>query len=134
MPLLLIFLILLVLPTELFSQDSLAGRWAFEEDNTTVEFYQKNDAFFGKLVASDNPNAPIGTDVFREFVLKNGKWKGKIYSIKRNKVLNAKLTQFEEEMKVTASFGFLRKTLVWKRVEPLPPVEEEEAITEDPND
>ena len=62
-------LVLMVCSTFLHvnAQDSLEGYWATGEDNTIVQTYEKDGAWYGKMVSSDNPNTKLGTDILREF-------------------------------------------------------------------
>ena len=57
------------------------GIWLTGNDGSKIETYQKDGLWFGKLVASDNENAPLGTEVLRNFSLKDGVWQGEVLSL-----------------------------------------------------
>ena len=82
-----------------------------------IETYQKEGSWFGKVIASDNPKAKIGTDILRGFTQKNGEWKGKIFAAKRGKIMDAVIQPAKDLLNITVSAGFISKTLEWKRAE-----------------
>lgn len=101
----------------LSAQDSLEGIWLAGEDNTKIETYQKDGAWFGKIVSSDNPNAKIGTNILRDFKKDRDEWKGKIFAAKRGKILDAIIEPTKNILTITVSAGFFSKDLEWKRIE-----------------
>ena len=99
-----------------YSQDVLKGVWNTGEDNTLIEVYKKDEAYFGKIVSSDNSKATIGLDVMRNFILTENKWIGKIYSLKKKKEFDAELIDNGDLLKIAVSAGFFTKKLEWKIV------------------
>ena len=93
------------------------GIWLTGNDGSKIETYQKDGLWFGKLVASDNENAPLGTEVLRNFSLKDGVWQGEVYSIKRDQLANATIAPSDEALTIEISIAFFSKTLTWKKEE-----------------
>jgi len=101
--------------TTLIAQDFPKGIWLTGEENTKIETYEKDGAWFGKIVSSDNPKAKIGKDILRDFKAEDGEWKGKLFAAKRGKILDAIIDPNKEELKITVSAGFFTKELAWKK-------------------
>lgn len=97
------------------AQESIEGQWNTGEDNTIVETYQKDGAWFGKIISSDNPKAKIGTEILREFQFKNDAWRGKIFAARRGKIMDAVIDPTKDILEITVSAGLIRKTLEWSR-------------------
>ena len=106
---------LLFLTTSVYAQDMNEGIWLTGEDGTKVETYLKNGEWFGKLISSDNLKAPIGTDILRHIVLVNGEWKGQIYAIKRDKLVDATFEPADETIVIKISKGLFSKKLEWNK-------------------
>jgi hypothetical protein len=90
---LLVFTFLLLLSVSLSAKElseqqpsgtMLAAIWLTSTEGDKIETYQKDGKWFGKLVASNSKDAPLGTTVLRNFVLIDGQWCGQVYSIKRD--------------------------------------------------
>ena len=103
--------------TSLSAQDFPKGIWLTGEENTKIETYQKEGAWFGKIVSSDNPKAKIGKDILQEFKLKDGQWQGKLFAAKRGKILDAIIEPTQEVLNIKVSAGFFSKELAWKKEE-----------------
>ena len=101
--------------SSLSAQESLKGIWLTGEENTKIETYEKDGAWYGKIISSDNPKAKIGTDILRGFKQENGEWKGQIFAAKRNKIVDAIIQPAKEVLAITVSTGFFSKVLEWKR-------------------
>ena len=112
-----IILFALFVVSGLSAQDFPEGIWLTGEENTKIETYEKAGAWYGKIVASDNPKAKIGNDILRGFRQEDGKWKGKLFAAKRGKILDAVIEPIEDDLNITVSAGFFSKTLVWKKAE-----------------
>lgn len=110
-------LIYTLVSCSLYGQEFVAGNWNTNEDNTVIETYVKDDLWYGKIVSSDHPDAKIGKDIMQGFQKKDGKWKGKIFAAKKNKLLNAEVVPFEDQLKITISAGLFKKKLTWERVD-----------------
>ena len=103
--------------SSLAAQDFPKGIWLTGEENTKIETYEKEGAWYGKIVASDNLKAKIGKDILRDFKEEDGHWKGKLFAAKRGKIVDAVIEPNEEVLTITVSAGFFTKTLEWKREE-----------------
>lgn len=97
------------------SQQSLTGTWNTGQENTIIEITEINKVYSGKIISSDNDNAKIGNQLLKEVKLTGGKWKGKMYSPKKNKWFDAVLEEKDEQLQVTVKAGIMSKTLEWKR-------------------
>ena len=111
-----ILIISLLFAVSISAQDTLQGRWLTGEENTIVETYQKEGKWQGKIVASDNPNAKIGTHILQDFEKKEGLWIGKIFAIKRGKLLDATIKPEDDALQISVSAGFITKELKWEKV------------------
>lgn len=109
------FFIAFFLIASLSAQKTLEGTWQTGEDNTVVKTYQKDGAWYGKIISSDNPKAKMGTDILKGFKQENGAWEGKIFAIKRGKIMDAIIKPAKDVLEITVSAGFFSKTLEWKR-------------------
>jgi len=94
-------------------QEMTANTWLTGEQNTRVQTYQKDGKWYGKLVSSDNPKAPIGKDVLMGFVKVEGAWQGKVFALKRNEVLNGMITPHDHKLLIEVSVGFFSKVVQW---------------------
>lgn len=101
----------------LAAQDFQKGIWLTGEENTKIETYQKEGAWYGKIHSSDNPKAKIGKDILQGFKQEDGQWKGKLFAAKRGKLLDAVIEPTKEALNITVSAGFFTKELEWKRTE-----------------
>lgn len=100
----------------LSAQELQGGKWETGKDNTLIETYQKEGAWFGKVITSDNPKAKIGNDVIRDVRHKDGKWKGKFYVAKRDRLVDAVLEPGNDQLSIEISAMGRSRTLVWKKV------------------
>jgi len=89
------------------------GVWLTGTDGSKIATYQKDGQWFGKLVASDNKDAPIGIDVLRNFTLKEGEWQGEVYSVKRDQLADATIEPGNDKLVIEVSIAFFSKTLEW---------------------
>ena len=112
-----VILFALFMVSELSAQDFPKGIWLTGEENTKIETYEKEGAWYGKIVSSDNPKAKIGNDILRGFKQEDGKWKGKLFAAKRGKILDAVIEPTEDDLNIMVSAGFFSKTLAWKKAE-----------------
>jgi len=102
----------------LCADSAIDGVWQTGEDNSTVETFERDGEVFGKLVSSDNPKAKIGTEILRNFTETNGVWKGTLYAVKRDKLLNATIVPSANSLKINVSAGLMSQKLSWDRVQP----------------
>ncbi len=99
----------------LSAQDFQKGIWLTNKGNTKIETYQKEGAWYGKVIASENPKAQIGTNILRGFKKVDGQWKGQLFVARRGRLVDAVIEPTEDELSITISAGFSSRTLVWKR-------------------
>ena len=98
-----------------FAQNSIEGSWNTGKHNTVVETYLKDGAYFGKVKSSEKPKAKIGIDILRDLQLIEGKWKGKLYIPKRDRLVDAVVEPSNNELNISISSGVMKRTLVWTR-------------------
>lgn len=95
------------------SKASIIGIWNMGQDNTKIEITEDNGSYVGKIVSSDNANAKIGNIILKDVKSVGGKWKGKMYSPKRNEWYDAVITLEGKQLLLTVGSGFKSKTLKW---------------------
>jgi len=114
----LLTLIFVVFSASISAQEQIKplrkGIWLTGSNGSKIETYQKDGQWFGKLIASDKQDAPLGIDVLRNFALKEGKWQGEVYSIKREQTAEAIIEPSKESLLIEVSIAFFSKTLEWK--------------------
>jgi uncharacterized protein (DUF2147 family) len=108
-----LFLSLLI--SFLTPSNDFTGIWSMSKGNTKIEIYEKSGAYFGKIVSSDDEKAKKGTLVLREFTYMDGVWKGKLYSFKKNKLVDAEMLIEDNILKVSFDAGFMSRTLEWEK-------------------
>ena len=110
----LIFVSIMTL-TSLSAQSALDGKWNTGENNTIVQTYEKDGAWYGKIVSSNNPKAKLGTEILRGFKQDGDVWKGKLYAAKRDKILKAEIVPSDDKLNITVIAGFFEKKIKWKK-------------------
>jgi len=111
----LILIIVCVFSAATLSAQMTAGTWNTGQQNTIVETYEKDGAWFGKVVSSDNPKVKIGLEILRGFKLEDEELKGKMFAAKRNKEFDAVIDPSDEKLLITISAGFMTRKLTWER-------------------
>ena len=104
---------LLLAPAVVHADEPIEGRWHTPKAEGTVEIDVDGGVLTGKLVASTNENATLGTVILRDFRRSGDGWKGKIYSPKRGKTADATLTLEDQKLVIEVSAGLRTKTIVW---------------------
>ena len=97
------------------AQTSISGIWNTGQDNTKIEIKGDNGVYEGRLISSDNANAKIGKLILKDVKSVSGTWKGKLYSVKKNKWFDAVLKAEGNHLLVTVSSGWNSKTLKWSK-------------------
>lgn len=97
------------------AQSSLNGVWNTGQDNTKIEIKSENGFYLGKIISSDNSNVKIGTLILKEVKSESGKWKGKLYSLKKKKWFDAALELKGSKLMVTVKSGWASKTVDWTK-------------------
>lgn len=101
--------------TSLFAQQFLEGVWQTGEDNTKIETYYKDGAWFGKIISSDNPKAEIGRDILRNLKKKGDLWEGDYYKLDRDKKMKVVVKPTENKLLLEVSIAIFTKELEWLR-------------------
>ncbi len=119
---LLVFTFLLLLSVSLSAKEQneqqpsgtmLAAIWLTSTEGDQIETYQKDGKWFGKLVASNSKDAPLGTTVLRNFVLIDGQWRGQVYSIKRDQEAGGTIVPSPDTLVIDIPLVFFSITLKW---------------------
>jgi len=99
------------------AQSSLEGTWATGEDNSIIQTYEKDGAWYGKIISSDNPKAKIGTNILRGFKKEGDKWIGKLYAAKRDKIMKSEIRLIDSALNITVFAGFITRNLTWEKID-----------------
>ena len=105
----------LLLSFFLTSANNIEGIWDANKDNTLVRIYEENNLYYGAIVSSDNPTAKKGTIILKDLKFESGKWVGKFYSIKFNRLFDAEIEVENKILKIKVSAGFISKTSLWQK-------------------
>lgn len=97
------------------AQESLAGTWNMGQDDTKIEITKSNGTYEGRIASSDNDNAKIGNLILKDVKSVNGKWKGKLYSPKKQQWFDATLKVEGKKLLVTVKSGVMSKTVEWTK-------------------
>ena len=115
--LLAISIVMLGLSSGVIAGEMEAARWWVGKHSTIVETYQKDGAWYGKIVESKDPEAPIGRDVVLNVRKVDGVWKGKFYAAMVDKALDLSVVPNGGEMKLQLKLGWFSKVLDWTKHE-----------------
>lgn len=108
----LLTLVFCLLSGSLLAQQEIIGVWDTGEGQ--VEIHQTEEAFIGNPIDS--------TGVRREEIqilnltFDRDKWKGKIYSIKKDKKMKVECRIKDEQLHLRVKAGIMKRTLKWTRV------------------
>ena len=89
------------------AQDGISGVWDMGQGNTKVEIKGSE----GKVITSDK--LETGMLMIKDITANEDNWKGKLYSAKKKKWLNAEFKATGSQLLVTVNAGFITKTLKW---------------------
>ena len=67
-----------------------------------------------QLKPNYNPKAKIGTVILRDFQKKGNVWKGKLYAVKRGRLV-ASIKPSNDALNITVYASFITKSLTWKK-------------------
>lgn len=93
----------------------MEGRWNTGDEGGVVEVYEKDGAIYGRLVAAENDEAPIGVLILRDFQRDDGTWTGRVYSPRRKRTYPAQLRLEGSKLVIRVRAGLISKTLTWTR-------------------
>ncbi len=92
-------------------KSAILGKWKIDQDNTLIEITQDGDLFKGTVIKSDKEKA-LGKEILQDFKLENGIWKGKFYAAKRDRLVDATLSETDDQtLKMEVKAGRNTKTI-----------------------
>jgi len=94
----------------LTAQEIPVGVWMYKQDSSKIELFNKDGTISGTLISSKNPSNEPGTEIFKNFKFKNGKWQGELYLIKVQQWVDASFQLKENLLLVEYNYGFLAKS------------------------
>lgn len=106
---------LLLVFTVSFSTVDIAGKWRAPKENTVIDINKVGNVYEGIVLQSDNKKA-VGQKVLRDLKKEGNKWKGKLYAIEKDELVDVELELKDEMLEVTLKKGWMSKTVEWKRV------------------
>jgi uncharacterized protein (DUF2147 family) len=109
-----IFSLILILGSSSQKQE-ITGTWSVPEDNTEVEISRSGDTYHGVIVKSDKEKA-IGKEILRDLKEKDGKYIGKLYAIKKDRLVDVVITPNGDQLDLKVSAGIASKIIHWTKV------------------
>lgn len=110
-----LFVSLLLLFTLSFTSVDITGKWHAPKENTVIDIKKNENIYEGIVLQSDNKKA-VGQKVLRDLKKEGNKWKGKLYAIEKDELVDVELELKGEMLEVTLKKGWMSKTVEWKRV------------------
>ncbi len=107
--------LVIISPMYVKSQSLVAGVWNTGEENTKVEIFENEGVLTGKIHSSDSKKVKIGLIMFKDIEAADGCWKGKIYSLKRQKWFDVLMKPNGNKLELEVSTGFYKKSIEWVR-------------------
>jgi uncharacterized protein (DUF2147 family) len=95
-------------------ESDIVGIWDVPENETQVDIKKEGNIYRGIIIKSQKEEA-IGKEILREVKEKDGKWEGKLYAIKKDRLLDAMLTLNGDNLEIEISAGIRGKTVIWTR-------------------
>lgn len=140
-PILAILFFMLLLPKS-FGQvkgPDITGVWLNDKENAHIEIYQKEDAFFGKIIWMKQPDTSeretettqntmgdpkrseklLGMDIISNLVFDGGIWtKGTLYLPKKDREVNceAQLSDDKDVLTLNITKGWFSNRIKWTRI------------------
>jgi len=106
----------LILFSSTGNEPAIVGTWKMSEENIEVEITQDGDVCTGVVVEAPKEGA-IGTEILRDLKEKNGKWEGKLYAIRKGRLVDVEIVPSGDELDLEVSAGFRSKSMTWTRVD-----------------
>ncbi|MEW6143571.1 MAG: DUF2147 domain-containing protein [Thermodesulfobacteriota bacterium] len=100
--------------------DSIVGKWKDPDGSAVVRIENKGGYYEGVVVENAENPGSVTTVVFKNLVYDNTDsiWKGTVYSIKKNKDFNVKISMDSgDSFTMTVKAGLGSKKFEWARVE-----------------
>jgi len=120
------------------NSDAIVGKWLDHTKKTTVEIYESDGKYYGKVIGLKEPNDKcgkprkdkkntnsklrnrevFGLEVLSELEFFNGKWtNGEIYSIDRGRLTSCSANlENDKVLNIDIKTRFFTKTIVWNRL------------------
>jgi uncharacterized protein (DUF2147 family) len=108
--------IFLLMSISVSAQEAIQGLWNTGRENTKIEILQNNGAWTGKIASSDNEKVIIGKVILKDMIKQNGKWKGKLFDVQRQKWFDVEITINGPKLDLLVSAGFVKKNVQWSKV------------------
>lgn len=102
------------------SSDSIVGKWKDPDNPAIVQITNKSGYYEGVVVENTDNPALVSTVVFKNLVYDSseGVWEGTVYSVKKNKDFDAKISmENSSNFTLTVKAGLGSKKFEWARVE-----------------
>jgi uncharacterized protein (DUF2147 family) len=97
---------------------SIEGLWNTGMDGTIVEILEDSGICTGRVHSSEAENAQPGFVLIKDLQQSGDKWKGQLFSVKKKKWLKASMKVIDkDQLKITATYGVMSKTIEWERHE-----------------
>jgi uncharacterized protein (DUF2147 family) len=97
------------------AQADLSGKWNTGEKNTIVQFEKLEGVFIGKIISSGNNKVKPGTLIMKDISPRGDRWYGKLYSLKRNKWYDTKISATGYSLNIVITVGYHEKTIRWTK-------------------
>jgi uncharacterized protein (DUF2147 family) len=102
------------------NSDSIVGKWQDPDNPAIVQIANKGGYYEGVVVENTDNPALVSTVVFKNLVYDSseGVWEGTVYSVKKNKDFDAKISmENSSNFTLTVKAGLGSKKFEWARVE-----------------
>lgn len=100
--------------TLLTQEKDISGTYEIPNENTEVEIRKEGNKFIGVLTKAPNEKA-IGTKVLRDLVEKDGKYTGKLYAIRKDKLVEVVITPKGDQLELQVGSGWRSKVMYWTK-------------------
>lgn len=98
-----------------YANNPIEGNWDTKNYGTIVSIKKVDGVLKGIIKSSGNKNAKEGMQIIRNLKATDDGYEGEIYSVKRDKWMDAEFTRNGDVLEVEVSVGFISKTVEWDR-------------------
>jgi uncharacterized protein (DUF2147 family) len=98
------------------SESDIVGNWNIPEEDIQVEIKKDGEIYNGVIVKAEK-EAAIGKEILRDLKEEDGKWTGKFYAVRKDRLLDVVITPNGDELDLEISTGRRTRTMKWTRVE-----------------
>ncbi len=113
MRLIVLFVLLISIPSE---PADLIGKWKAPKENTVIHIKQQGDVLEGIIVKSDKEEV-VGEKILHDITYQNGKWKGKLYVITKDQMVDVTLNPKGKVLELNIKFGWMTNKVEWQKAE-----------------